>query len=576
MTAHKDQTSSLDAALAEAGITDPTQVEKRGLIRRLGAAGVGGLLLAGVAGLTLWSTLTPAATTTPVAPLALPAPVSELAYACATGPANSLGAHAASRQEATRFITLSDADVARSDGATLPEGVLSLNSAPGSLIRVTPGTSADASGDASASSSSASAGDSASAGTSSDSSASISSQPSSSASAGTATGDGAPETASTERSSAGSAAGVVTSSAATGDLRGLAALPCASEQSVAWIVGGSASLGSSSELRLTNPGTSAVTAQLHLYGATGEIPMLSGGQVAVPAGQTRTVLLESSAAGEARLALSVESEGGRLIAALSTENLEGETPAGVDLVGPSASPSTEQIIPGVVLEDASAGEGESPVLRIANPGESEARVRVSLIGTDGTQDLPGAQDLVIDPGAVFDVTLAGLPAGSYGIRVSSDQPVAAAAKMVRMAGEYPEASGVRERDIAWSGAQESSVLSDAVLALPAAVSSGSMNASLVLSNPGSEAETLTLRSADGEWSREVIVPAGRAMELSLGTDMVPEGTAALRLSTGGPTQLRGAVLLSQEVTGEQSGTLISVLAPQPDAAAASARQLQLR
>lgn len=533
MTMNNDQTPSLeatdalDAALAEAGITDPSQALKRGFLRRLGAWGAGGLLLAGVAGLTLWSTLTPAASTTPVAPLALPAPVTELAYVCTTGLANSLGANAVTRQESTRFLTISGGDVARSDGTTLSGGELNLSSAPGSIIRVTPGSPATVS-------------------------------------------------APTEQSSAGSAAGVVTSSAASGDLRGLAALPCASEQSVAWIVGGSAALGSSSELRLINPGTSAVTAQVRLYGATGEIPVLSGGQVAVPAGQTRSVLLEGSAAGEARLALSIESDGGRLIVALSTENLEGETPAGVDLVGPSASPSTEQIIPAVVLEDASAGEGESPVLRIANPGEDEARVRVSLIGSDGTQDLAGAQDLVVDPGAVFDVTLAGLPSGAYGIRVSSDQPVAAAATMVRMAGEYPEASGVRERDIAWSGAQDSSVLSNAVLALPSAVSSGSMKASLVLSNPGSEAEALTLRSADGEWSRDVTVLAGRTMELSLGTDVLPEGTAALRLSTNGPTQLRGAVLLSQEVTGDQAGTLISVLTPQPDAAATSARLLQLR
>ena len=45
---------------------------------------------------------------------------------------------------------------------------------------------------------------------------------------------------------------------ADGDLRGLTAAPCTPPKAISWIVGGSTALGSSAELRLTNPGTTTV------------------------------------------------------------------------------------------------------------------------------------------------------------------------------------------------------------------------------------------------------------------------------------------------------------------------------
>jgi len=42
-----------------------------------------------------------------------------------------------------------------------------------------------------------------------------------------------------------------------------------------------------------------------------------------------------------------------------------------------------------------------PALRIVNPSEAEATVSVTLVGADGEKELPGAQSLVIDPGAAL-------------------------------------------------------------------------------------------------------------------------------------------------------------------------------
>ena len=63
---------------------------------------------------------------------------------------------------------------------------------------------------------------------------------------------------------------------------------CAPPSAVSWIVGGSAAVGSSAELRLTNPGSTSVTAHVTLLGSTGELSLPSGGAVSVPAGETRT------------------------------------------------------------------------------------------------------------------------------------------------------------------------------------------------------------------------------------------------------------------------------------------------
>ncbi|ARD42222.1 DUF5719 family protein [Actinomyces gaoshouyii] len=371
------------------------------------------------------------------------------------------------------------------------------------------------------------------------------------------------------------AAGAVTSATDAGDLRGLAAAPCAPARPVAWIVGGSTALGSSAELRLTNPGVTTVTARVRLYGSAGAISLPSNGEVVVAAGKTSSLLLESAGAADPRIALSVESDGGSIVPTLVAEGLDGETPAGVEMLTPGAAPATEQTIPAVVMAKAAeqgseavngAESSDEPVLRVVNPGDTTATVAVALSGSAGPSPLPGAQAVTIDPGSVFDITLTGVDPGAYGIRVTSDAPVSAAARMVRVGGELPAGSGALVHDVAWSQAAPPGALASATALMPRdGVSPG-----LVISSTASEARTVDLASPDGGWSTTVDIPAGSSV-----TAQVPAGVSAVRLSAAQPDGLSAAVLLTRKASGDAAGPLIAVLPVIADSASQPSTRISL-
>ena len=53
----------------------------------------------------------------------------------------------------------------------------------------------------------------------------------------------------------------------------------------------------------------------------------------------------------------------------------------------------------------------------------------------------------VDPGVVFDISLAGVSPGAYGVHVTSDRDVGAAVRLVRSGGEYPARSGSLAHDV---------------------------------------------------------------------------------------------------------------------------------
>ena len=444
----------------------------RPMLARVAALMAGVLLVSGAAALTWWGERVPAAPEPLVRALQVPAPAADTVYACPAAPANTLGAVDLRPAAATTSITLlGDARSAVYGGRELdPSTPLRVDTAEGGILTVHPGSAISA-----------------------------------------------------------SATGLVTTLTEAGDLRGLTAAPCAPDGAVSWIVGGSSAVGSSAELRLTNPGATTVTATVALYGSTGPISLPSGGIVAVPAGQTVGVLLESAAA-DPRLALSVTSEGGTLIPALATESLDGETPAGAEVLTAGAAPGTDLTVPGVVLVDpakqgqsadaAGAVSSDVPAVRIVNPGDQAATVSLSMLEPEGESQLAGASGVVVDPGAVFDISLAGVSPGSYGVHVTSDRAVGAAVRLVRSGGEYPARSGALVHDVGWIQAQDSQATVSGALTLPA----GGMTSTLTISNSGAAAAAIAIAAADGSWSQEVGVPAGSTVAPEL-----PAGVSALTL-----------------------------------------------
>ena len=85
-----------------------------------------------------------------------------------------------------------------------------------------------------------------------------------------------------------------------------------------------------------------------------------------------------------------------MVPTLVTESLDGETPAGTDVIIPGAAPATDLVIPGVeIIEPAAQGEvpdaktgadsSDIPAVRIVNPGADPATVSVTMLGKDGAR-----------------------------------------------------------------------------------------------------------------------------------------------------------------------------------------------
>lgn len=344
----------------------------------------------------------------------------------------------------------------------------------------------------------------------------------------------------------------------TGDLRSLTALPCSLAASDLWLLGGASEVGSSATLTLTNPGSTPVTATVTGWGPVGpvELPMLTG--LVIAPHSAETYLLEASDATLERLALRVQTEGGAVGASLLDTRLDGFTPLGTDTVASGEPPAREQIITGIALTDPPEGTDLSNpaaqnLVRLLNPGESAATVTLTLLTADQELGISGAEALTLDPGAVFDVAIDGLPAGHHAVSVSSDQPVVAAAQVVRLAG----GDGGAER--AWTSATEASpVLTFAVPGIGSEVDA----ASLVLANASDSAVSavvtpFSMEGAAGE-PVEVTIPGRGTLTIPAGDLGTP---AALRIEA--ETEVSGALLLE---TDGDAGDLVAILPATPDAA----------
>ena len=366
------------------------------------------------------------------------------------------------------------------------------------------------------------------------------------------------------------AVGAVTTLTKSGDLRGLTAAPCTQPSAMSWIVGGSIAAGSSAELRLVNPGVTPATAKVTLYGSIGRLSLPSNGEITVPAGGSSSLALETKGSQDPRIAVSVEADGGSVVPTLVTESLDGETPAGTDVITPGAAPATDLVIPGVeITELATQGEvpdaktgadsSDAPAVRIVNPGAAPATVSVTMLGKDGARPLSGAQSVTIDAGSVFDIQLAGVPAGTYGVQVTSNTPVGAAVRMVRSGGEYPARSKALVHDQAWAQAALPGAADSGLLAVPRAAS---LSSAVTVANSG-ETTSVTLSSLDGSWKQDVKVAKGSSSVVE-----VPAKVSAVRLNAAGRKGSSGTShapsgLAAATVVTAQAGGCLLYTSPSP-------------
>lgn len=226
-------------------------------------------------------------------------------------------------------------------------------------------------------------------------------------------------------------AGVTAERTGSGDLRGLAAWSCLMPESDQWIVGGATTVGSSARLVLENPGSTTVSVSVTEWGPAGEIALSGAGSIVVPAGETRSVLLEGLGDEAKRTAIRVRSNDGKVVATVQDTQLRGLVPAGVDVITPTTAPAQHQLITGVAVEATEPNAMDPAAVRVLVPGEADAQVSLYLVGPEGQVELQGLSPRTFSAGTVTDVSLAGLPEGTYSVVIDSDVPVAAVASVVR-------------------------------------------------------------------------------------------------------------------------------------------------
>ena len=210
------------------------------------------------------------------------------------------------------------------------------------------------------------------------------------------------------------------------DDRGLAITPCGLPAADAWLVGGGPGASRTERIVVTNPGANAVTVSFDVFGRGGPVAAAEGRSVSIPPRERAVVSLDALAPDEPAPAVHVTATGGVVSAVLSDQWIDGATARGIDDSVPAAAPATTQVLAGLDVAATTS-------LRLVNPTTvGEALVQVTVLTEQGPSQPAELRAVRVPPGATTDVALA-LPAGAYGLRLSSDRPVTAAAWTERRA-----------------------------------------------------------------------------------------------------------------------------------------------
>lgn len=327
-------------------------------------------------------------------------------------------------------------------------------------------------------------------------------------------------------------AGSQSQTAAGETVAGFAAAACGEASADAWLVGGSTDVGRTGLLLLSNPTTVVASVDLTVFGETGAVDAPGATGILVQPGEQRIVSLAGLAPNLQSPVVHVQSSGGQVAASLEQSLIQGIEPGGVELLGPSAGPSTDQVIAGLVVtkqptsaaqSDAETVSDEVPSVRIFAPGDEPAAVEIVVSGTDG---VAASFNVDVQAGIASEVPLPGLAPGSYAVRLDSDQPIVAAARA--------SAVGGPRKDFAWFAAS-ASLPGDFMVSVPSGP-----GPTLHLVNTGQADATLTVTSDSGR-SNEVTVAAG-----------VP---AALRLAPGDRYVVAGGTSIVAAVSYSGAGML---------------------
>lgn len=328
-------------------------------------------------------------------------------------------------------------------------------------------------------------------------------------------------------------------------LRGLVSVPCGAAVQDAWLVAGGGDPGRQERLVLVNPGANVVTADIAMYGAAGPISSPNGQDVVVPAHGRATVLLDAISSAEKTPVVHVSTAGGLVYAVVNDTWTDGSVAAGSDDASPVAAPARTVIIPAVAV-------GGPTTVRVAVPGTHDAVVQLRTLTGAGGSPLPKGGVATIKAHCVGEFDLGALPAGTYAVQLTSDEPVVAGALAVRRSKGAPG-------DFAWSGASAPVTgLAGAAFVPSSAAGPVTRALTLVSSSDQATAEVTLVDAAGAPTVRRIEVPADSTSALAL-----PAGTAQVWVRrSSGAGALRGAVV-STSGAGAAQLLATTTLAPAP-------------
>lgn len=349
------------------------------------------------------------------------------------------------------------------------------------------------------------------------------------------------------------AGAVLTYSAEDGDLRGLAAANCQRPGNDLWLLGANTTIGQTALLNIYNPSSTPATVDLELFGADGPIDAAGSRGILVPPGKSESVVLGGLAPDRGQLAVHVHSTGGSVTTNIQQSALRDLVPGGVEYLSPGSGPSTRQVVTGVRVQGEDAASeisgqagyaSASPVLQLAVPGTTEAVVKVQVFGPDGEEALAEGKVLTVPGETVEEISLSGLPKGTYTVVATCDVSVAATARLSK---------GIEPGEPVDMGFSASVDRMGSRHVIP--IASG-VESKLVFGAPFRDAEVeLIPISADGEpgESRTVKVAAGTTEQVPVEED----GAAAFVARASG-----GAVYGAQLLTDDGKADIAVVPVPE--------------
>lgn len=284
--------------------------------------------------------------------------------------------------------------------------------------------------------------------------------------------------------------------------RGLELTQCAPTATEHWLASGGGEPARLERLVLINPAADPVTVDISVFGADGLVSGTGspGSAVVVPGNSRAIVLLDAIAPAQSSPVVRVSATQGEVSAYLGDRWMEGTTGAGLELSGGAAEPAMSQSISGLVIEE----DSQDALLRVAVPGIDSGIVEVTAFNAEGPVELQ--QDVTVVEGEqVAEVSLADLPAGTYGLQVTSDVAVVAAAQSRTAPGEDDETG------LAWTSA--SPTFSGTAGVPIRALAEGNSSWSLHLASSEADGSTVSVArvDSDGKVSVETLTVAAQQL-----------------------------------------------------------------